>query len=64
MVLARVAGFFSSSDSTKAQLVEDDRQLEIPSPITGTMDAAIEAEEEADLEAKRPPYIHVRWHLD
>lgn len=64
MVLARVADFFSASDSTKAQLVDDEHsvaQLDVPSPVTGTMGAAVEPEEVA-LEAKRPPYIHVRWH--
>lgn len=60
MVLARVADFFSASDSTKAQLVDDEHsvaQLDVPSPVTGTMGAAVEPEE-VTLEAKRPPYIH------
>lgn len=57
MVLARVAGFFSPSGSTKAQLVDDERS--VASPVTGTMEAAIEPEEDS-LEATRPPYIHVR----
>ncbi|KAF4302402.1 Mitochondrial substrate/solute carrier [Botryosphaeria dothidea] len=60
MVFARVADFFSASDSTKAQLVDDEHsvaQLDVPSPVTETMGAAVEPEEVA-LEAKRPPYIH------
>ncbi|EKG14069.1 Mitochondrial substrate/solute carrier [Macrophomina phaseolina MS6] len=60
MVLARVADFFSASGSTKAQLVDDERPvatLDIPSPVTETMGAAVEPGE-VDLEAKRPPYIH------
>lgn len=59
MVLARLADFFSSSDSTKTQLVDDERSitpLDIPSPVAETMGVAVESE--ADLEAKRPPYIH------
>jgi hypothetical protein len=58
MVLARVANFFTASDS-KEQFVDDGREGgALAMEHVGTMQETVG--EEVDLEAARPPYIHVR----
>ena len=57
MVLARVANFFTASDS-KEQFVDDGREGgALAMEHVGTK---MVGEKEVDLEAARPPYIHVR----
>jgi hypothetical protein len=59
MVLARVADFFSPNDS-KAQFVDDGRRDgALTMETLGTVQDAME-EKGVDLDAARPPYIHVR----
>ena len=59
MVLARVANFFTTSDS-KEQFVDDGREGgALAMEHAGTMQETV-GEKEVDLEAARPPYIHVR----
>lgn len=57
MVLARVANFFTTSDS-KEQFVDDGREGgALAMEHVGTMQETV-GEKEVDLEAARPPYIH------
>ncbi|KAA8611663.1 hypothetical protein PtrSN002B_010191 [Pyrenophora tritici-repentis] len=65
MVLARVANFFTNGDST-SNLTDGSRrnvantQKVVELPMEDTKRRAIEAEDEVDHEAARPPYLHVR----
>jgi len=59
MVLARVANFFTASDS-KEQFVDDGREGgALAMEHVGTVQKMV-GEKGVDLEAARPPYIHVR----
>ncbi|PZC92825.1 mitochondrial carrier protein [Pyrenophora tritici-repentis] len=63
MVLARVANFFTNGDST-SNLTDGSRrnvantQKVVELPMEDTKRRAIEAEDEVDHEAARPPYLH------
>jgi len=65
MVLARVANFFTNGDPT-SNLTDGSRknvantQKMVELPMEDTKRRAIEAEDEVDEEAARPPYLHVR----
>ncbi|CAA9960503.1 hypothetical protein P3342_005994 [Pyrenophora teres f. teres] len=63
MVLARVANFFTNGDPT-SNLTDGSRrnvantQKAVELPMEDTKRRAIEAEDEVDHEAARPPYLH------
>lgn len=62
MVLARVADFFTSPGSAKAQSIDNGREgrsLDIGQANAGNMTANAAEADEDDYEAVRPPYIHV-----
>ncbi|KAK8223149.1 mitochondrial carrier protein-like protein [Phyllosticta capitalensis] len=61
MVLARVADFFTSPGSAKAQSIDNGREgrsLDIGQANAGNMTANAAEADEDDYEAVRPPYIH------
>jgi len=64
MVLARVANFFTNGDPTsnltdgsRSNVANTQKVVELP---VEAKRRAIEAEDEVDQEAARPPYLHVR----
>ena len=65
MVLARVANLFTNGDPTSSPTdgsrknVANTREV-VELPMEDTRRRAIEAEDEVDHEAARPPYLHVR----